>query len=1395
MHPRAGHRSSSSTLLVVASACVACSTEPAPLGQATQGLHGIEGMFDYAIDLPWRMEPRPQPGGALLYDKVPLTLAILDEDTNVYSQVVGTPTFEISPQRLGEFCGLSVATIDGDGERMSQVFHAPTELDWIETTGPDRGDPDRPAYWPFASTTTPLRRLCRPAVDDCTDLLQVRGSSEWHAQLMLDLGSTPGQRNLELIMWVSRDEATCAKDPEAWLALRNYARLTYAEAPLPRFDDGWLYGDLHYHSQSTDNEGESGYAYRAVATTLAAMGVDFVFATDHASDSEQIVDADIAIDSETMRGLRDLSQPRWDVAQQLLHGADGANRAGAEFAAGHLRLPRVFLGGEVDVMPEVPARPGDAADPAWAVPYGNGLSWDLRGTDALCEDWISTPGHRCPIDDFFRPFTDVDGATAYVVSDSQGLSGFAVGRQHLVHLPRYRDQATGFVGSRTGHYGGARRHLLEGGGVLDEIAAKQGLAFLAHPLAKGGGGKGPGMLPYTPYQYEKIFAHEALVGLQLWNEDSRVSSSKGDFGQTGYQFLCVWCDWSLSEDGDLLDGYLSGGFTFTPVDGLGSWVWTKEESPASGLHHGTAQWDRLLRWGLDLARTSQIGWLEPGEPRRLFMAGGSDAHGDFNYRREGYMIGPDKTTDTAIAKVRNLVEVGAPRGACRAADGKCGALDPADPGHSQDQVAEALGEGRFAVTDGPALRVLVDRDRDGQIDPTDYPMGATIELYAGEELPLLIEARSTGEFGPLDRIDLYVGVDTDPFEVCTGTSCSSDPAELRARTYAPDDHGVRGLHRDNVTHELLADTPAASCGAGVCQMADGYWMPRAEVRSKLRATAAELVDGVWRVSLNLNDFPTGGQLTRATRVYVRAFVRTTAPCAALTPTGKYRAGCAARYAYSNPVWTLRRPLATGAECPYSDRALDRDFDGVPDLCDAFPDTPTGTSWTRALGGTGEDLATATAVDASNQVYAVGAVRAVARFEGASGALGSHTAADQDGVVLKYSPSGQLLARLVVGGAGTQLVSDVAIDGTSLVITGSSLGSTRVGGFEWTSTSYDPFVVRLHQADLGVEWARTMAGGGRADARAVAAGGGQIVVVGDFSGTLSDLLAGLPAQGVSDCFTAFYAPLTGQLQSVQLATGAGGCVAGDVVVDATGRATASFDHTGAVTVALALPSRTTYGTDAAVVRYAALAGAFAPQWVTYVGSAYKTSGAGDAWVRALALGPTGEVRVGGTFTGDLYLVPTGAGSSWVGRSAGGSDGMIAMLDGLGRSTGQGLTLAGPGAESIDGLGIDGSGRIAAAATMTSASAVLGNALASTTVTRTTTGAAYLLAWIGPGRAFAVRQMGSTGLVTWRRMALAPGGDRAALSAQFWASARFDDRRTVTSAGGNDGAVVLLPAPTP
>ncbi len=735
-----------------------------------------------------------------------------------------------------------------------------------------------------------------------------------------------------------------------------------------------------------------------------------------------------------------------------------------------------------------------------------------------------------------------------------------------------------------------------------------------------------------------------------------------------------------------------------------------------------------------------MGWLPQDEPRRMFMAGGSDAHGDFNYRREGYMTGPTRVTDDALAKVRNLVEVGVPRGPCSAIDGKCHGLDPAVPGHSQDQVVEALAEGRSSVTDGPALRIVVDRNRNHVIDAADTPMGGVIDLFPGEPLPLLIQAESTAEFGTLASMDLYVGVDHDAEAVCGEPGCATSTGEQRARTYAPENHGVRGTWRENVDNLEIPDLSAQNCGSGVCEMADHYWEPAAGARGMLRADATSLANGLWEVPLDPDQFPVNSTRDpRPTRLYVRAFARTTpgVRCLSEFPAGHFHQECADRFAYTNPIWALRQPSIVG-DCPLTNRALDRDGDGLP---------------------------------ADAQLTAQG----------------------DDAVIVKFNRAGQFMKKNVFQGAGTQVITDITIVGDVIHVSGTRKAQTVIDGVQTMSQSTDPFVARINPADLRAEWIRYIDGTGDATARAVAANAnGQVVVVGDFSGQLAAFQPGVFAEGASDCFIAFYklsppttppTPPTPQLQSLTPIAGNGTCQARDVAIDAGGRATAVYDFTSTVKPSLSIV-RTTRGTDSIVVRYGTLAESFTPAWATTIGSASAGEfDRGDASTNAIAVSLDGTVFVAGSFDGWLAV-----NDSLRRPSSGGRDGFIVHLAATGLILPSPmLSVAGTaGNDTVTSLDVDGSGRLLIAGTFESTSVNL-NALS---LTRQGAIRNAFVAWVdATGTASSVHQYND--LVTFSRAVVSFDGRHAALASSFMNDARYDASRVVHTAGSLDGAVTLIP----
>ncbi len=153
------------------------------------------------------------------------------------------------------------------------------------------------------------------------------------------------------------------------------------------------------------------------------------------------------------------------------------------------------------------------------------------------------------------------------------------------------------------------------------------------------------------------------------------------------------------------------------------------------LSEGIALWDTLLRSGLGNGPLRS-------EPRRIFLAGGSDAHGDFNFG--SYFSLDNYATDNAIGKVQTVAHVPGPYAP--------GDLPPAEA------IMEAVKLGHFIATDGPFLEIGLDRDGDGGwYDAQDLQTGDAGTALPEVPLPLRIRWASLPDFGPISNIRILAG--------------------------------------------------------------------------------------------------------------------------------------------------------------------------------------------------------------------------------------------------------------------------------------------------------------------------------------------------------------------------------------------------------------------------------------------------------------------------------------------------------------------------------------------------------------------------------------------------------------------------------------------------------------
>lgn len=267
------------------------------------------------------------------------------------------------------------------------------------------------------------------------------------------------------------------------------------------------------------------------------------------------------------------------------------------------------------------------------------------------------------------------------------------------------------------------------GAVLRRIAAAGGFAYAAHPddpispLLRGGtwnlkadylapGGKA---------------LRTALVGLEPWN---RATTETADNAHDPYcerphenPTSCFQPDPDANEYNRLEKGF--------------------KES-----------WLPLLRRGLE---NSGPPGAEP--PFKVFIAAGSDAHGDLNY--EATMDAVDFTH--SISRLMGYAENNRLGGVFTVVE--C----PRGMGPRGENVLRALRAGRSVLSNGPLLIAGFDVNHNGSLDdPEDVKIGQQIVSSSAQLPPLMLEWVSSREFGPVVSLRLIVGSaagETKPQEI------------------------------------------------------------------------------------------------------------------------------------------------------------------------------------------------------------------------------------------------------------------------------------------------------------------------------------------------------------------------------------------------------------------------------------------------------------------------------------------------------------------------------------------------------------------------------------------------------------------------------------------------------
>ncbi|MEW6734761.1 MAG: hypothetical protein AB1489_25775, partial [Acidobacteriota bacterium] len=323
----------------------------------------------------------------------------------------------------------------------------------------------------------------------------------------------------------------------------------------------------------------------------------------------------------------------------------------------------------------------------------------------------------------------------YVLYDS-GIPSDSPSRNHLIAVPT--DGV--YVDGKLDTYGGGTKYL------DNTLNTLNGFCYIAHALANSPNKIIGDIVPVTPRQLETSFNSPKVYGTEVWNEDQGHGTNGGE-------------DIVYTADNDNV--IQVNPFRWNNTAKVWEWEYSSLGGRAERERDMLAHWIELLMKGL----RQQVSWAVNSTHyyRKMFFAGGSDSHGDVNYKSYGNLydqlgdgvLSWNAVNSSGFAEPRNLVLARS---------------------NSLADIQQALSKGRYLVTNGPILDIGIDMNNDGLLtEGTDYRMGDTASLNAllaaGKakltidgfyELTILVRLSSTAEFGSVSANNVeIIGRDSD----------------------------------------------------------------------------------------------------------------------------------------------------------------------------------------------------------------------------------------------------------------------------------------------------------------------------------------------------------------------------------------------------------------------------------------------------------------------------------------------------------------------------------------------------------------------------------------------------------------------------------------------------------
>jgi len=315
----------------------------------------------------------------------------------------------------------------------------------------------------------------------------------------------------------------------------------------------------------------------------------------------------------------------------------------------------------------------------------------------------------------------------------EGVVGYSTSLNHMIAVPTNG----GYVDGKLDTFGGGTKYL---DSVLNSLT---GFVFIAHANSNSHNSIIGDIVPVTPRQLNNFFNSPKVLGTEVWNEDNMHTTNGGS--------NIVYTD-----DNDNVIQVNPFKWNST----LKIWEWRGFDQRTNRDNDILAHWLGLLMKGLQ----QRVDWAanSPDYYRKMFIAGGSDSHGDVNYKSYGTLydalgsgvFGWNSIQDSGFAEPRNLVLARS---------------------NSLADINAALKKGRYLVTNGPIVDIGIDMNNDGLLtEGTDYRMGDTAPLSglrtAGKaplvngfyEVKVLVRFSSTAEFGTVGVGNIEImGRDSD----------------------------------------------------------------------------------------------------------------------------------------------------------------------------------------------------------------------------------------------------------------------------------------------------------------------------------------------------------------------------------------------------------------------------------------------------------------------------------------------------------------------------------------------------------------------------------------------------------------------------------------------------------